>query len=217
MVGIHLAAFGIGHAQGLDGADHEAAMVAQILRADVGEVRDVEHAHPPAERFVERLPIRMPGLLERLRGLPADGSRRREPQHQRPVLFDPRVARHADRVRAQDRLTPAGRQPQADVGHVRQVGQRRGIVPAVAPQPLRAFGRAGDGLVGVLRPGDARFLEEAAQHVQRFALVLFEFHDSILLVRDHGPRFGSVSPCSAQVESSGWGTLSLTLPQRGRG
>ena len=78
------------------------------------------------------------------------------------ILLDPGVAGNANGVGAQDGLATARRETQADVRNVRQTGQRL-VDAAVAPQPSGLLRLFCDGLVGVLRPGDARLLKEAAQ------------------------------------------------------
>ena len=122
VVGIDLAALGAPHSQGLDGAGDDAAVVAEIVGTDVREVRDVDDPYPPGERLVQRLPVGMAGVLERLDGLPADGVGRREPQHQGMVLLNPGVAGDGDGVGAEERLTASGGKAQADVGDFRKSG-----------------------------------------------------------------------------------------------
>ena len=175
VVGVDLAALGALDPQGLDGADHDAATVAEVVRAELGKVGDVEHPHPAREGFVQRLPVRMAGVLERLDRLGADDVGRREPEHRGMVLLDPRVAGDGDRVGGEDRLAAPGGEPQADVGDLRQAGER-GVGARVAAEARRLLGGARDRLVGVLRPGDARLLEEAAEDVEGVGLVLLELH-----------------------------------------
>ena len=119
VVGVDLAALGALDPQRLDGADHDAAVVAEIVRPDMGEVRDVEYAHPAGEVFVQRLPVGMAGVLERLDGLQANGVGRHQPEHQGMVLLDPVVAGDGDGVGAEERLAASGGQAQADVGDIR--------------------------------------------------------------------------------------------------
>ena len=73
VVGVHFAPFGALHPQRLNGADHNAAVVAQVVRPEVGEVGDVERAHPAVKSVVQRLPISMAGIFQGFDCLPADG------------------------------------------------------------------------------------------------------------------------------------------------
>ena len=175
VVGIDLAAFGVLDAQGLDGADDDAATAADVVRAQLREVGDVEHAGPPVERRVERAPVGVAGVLERLRRLAADDVGGREPEDQRIFLLDPRLARHGDGVRGEEGLAAAGGQAEADVRRVRQ-SLERPVGAGEPAEPRRAFGRAHRRRVGRRRAGDARLLEESAQAFQRFGLVGFELH-----------------------------------------
>ena len=119
VVGVDLAPLGVRDPKGLDGADHDAAMVAEIVRPDMGEVRDVEYPHPPGERCVQGLPVGVAGALERLDGLDADGVGRHQPQHQGILLLDPGASSYSDGMGCEDRLSAPGRKPQADVGDLR--------------------------------------------------------------------------------------------------
>ena len=175
VVGVHLAAFGALHPQGLDGADDDAAGVAQVLRAEAGEVRDVEHAHLSGEGVVQGPPVGVAGILQRLRRLPADGVGRREPEDERMVLLDPGVAGHGDGVGGEDGLAAAGGQAEAGIGRAWQPFEGR-VIPGVAPEPRRLFRLPHEPFVGRRRPGDSCLFEEAPQHRQRLLLVGFEFH-----------------------------------------
>ena len=175
VVGVHLAAFGALHPQGLDGADDDAAGVAQVLRAEAGEVRDVEHPRPSGEGVVEGPPVGVVRILQRLRRLPADGVGRREPEDERMVLLDPGVAGHGDGVGGEDGFAAAGGQAEAGIGRARQSFEGR-VIPGVAPEPRRLFRLPHEPFVGRRRPGKSRLFEEAPQHRQRLLLVGFEFH-----------------------------------------
>ena len=166
VVRINLAAFGVLYPEGLDRADNDAATVPDVVRPDVAEICDIEHAHPTAKGFFQRLPVRVARILQRLGGLPADRLRRRQPQHHRPVFFYPGVARDRDGMGAEDRLAAAGRQAQADIGDVRQPRQRF-VCAAVAPEPPSLFWLIRYRFVCAFRPADARLLEEPAQDGER--------------------------------------------------
>ena len=191
IVGVYLAPLGALDAQRLNGADHQAAAIPQVVRPDVGEVRNVEHPHPAVKRRVQYLPVRMTRVLQRLDRLPADGVARHQPQRQRIVLLDPGVAGNGHGMRGEDGLAAAGGQAQADVGHVRHLVQRR-VGTGVPAQPPGLFWLAGDGLISVLGTGDACLLKETAQHRKGVDLVLFQFHES-------GPRLDGVGRLFVRV------------------
>jgi hypothetical protein len=175
VVGIDLAALGVRDAQRLDRAHDDAAMVADVVRADMREVRDVEHAHPAVEGLVQRLPIGVAGVLQRLGRLKPDRVRRHQPQDHRIVLLHPGVARDADGVGAEDRLAAPGGQAQADIGNGRQLGERR-VGAAVPAEPLGLVRLPGDRLVRALRARHARLLEKSAENGESIGLVLLQFH-----------------------------------------
>lgn len=80
---------------------------------------------------------------------------------------------------AEQGLAAAGGQPQAHIGRARQ-GFERAIVRAIATEALGLFGRAGHGIIGVLRPGDACLFKEASEDSEGVGLVVLEFHWSPL-------------------------------------
>ena len=176
VMGVDLAAFGVRHPQRLNGADHNATVIAQVVRPNVGEVGNIEYAHPTVKVFIQDLPIRVASVLQRFDCLRTDSLCRHQPQDQRIVFLYPGIARHGNGVSAQNRFATAGRQAQADIRHMRQVRERVAIRSAVASEPVRIFGFFGDGFVGVLRPGHAGFFKEAAQNNQRIGLILLQLH-----------------------------------------
>jgi hypothetical protein len=105
---IDLAAFRVRHPQGLNRADDDAGVVANVMRTDDRKIRDVEDAHASIEHLVQRPAVRVPRVLQRLDRLQPDRVRRHEPEDKRMILLDPGVARDADRMRAEDGLAAAG-------------------------------------------------------------------------------------------------------------
>ena len=81
VVSVDFADTGVCDTQGLDRAHHDAAVVTQIVRPDMGKVGDVEHPYPAVERLVQCLPIRMTGMLQCLGSLLANLVGRHEPHH----------------------------------------------------------------------------------------------------------------------------------------
>lgn len=179
VMGIDLAALGVGNAQRLNGADDDAKLVADVVRAQLGEVGNVENTDAAAKSFVQGAAIGVAGILQRLHRLAADDVGRHQPQYQRIVLLDPGIAGNTDGMGSQDRLAAAGGQAQADIGRVRQFGQRR-IGAAITAQALGLFRLRGDRLIGVLRPADARFLQEAAKDKDCVGLILLQVHGVVL-------------------------------------
>ena len=150
-------------------------MVADVVRADMREVRDVEHADPAVEGLVQRLPIGVAGVRQRLGSLKPDRIRRHQPQDHRIVLLHPGVARNANGVGPEDRLAAPGGQAQADIGNGRQLGERC-VGAAVSAEPLGLVRLPGDRLVRALRARHARLFEEAAENGESIGLVLLQFH-----------------------------------------
>ena len=116
-------------------------------------------------------------VLQCLDGLEPDRVRRHQPQHHRPVLLDPGVARDGDGMRAEDRLAPAGRKPQADIRHGRQFGERP-VSAGMVAETSRLLRLSGDRLVRTLRPGDTCLLKEPSEDRQSLGLVLLQLHQS---------------------------------------
>ena len=108
-------------AQSLDGADNQAAVAAEVMGADVREVGNVEDPDTPLKGVVQRLPVGMGRILQRLNGLLPYGVGRRQPERHRVVLFHPGIAGNAHCMGAEEGLAAAGWQAQADIGHLRQL------------------------------------------------------------------------------------------------
>ena len=123
VVGIDLAAFGAVDAQGLQRADHNDDFILQVLRAELGEVGDVNHQQLPAKDCFERQAVRMAGLLECGERLGADGVGGHHPQDHGMFLFEVGLGGHGDAARRQVGLAAAGGQAQAHEGHVFQPSQ----------------------------------------------------------------------------------------------
>ena len=164
VVSVDLAAVGVFDAQGLNGADHDAAVVTQVVWPDMRKVGDIEHPYPAIERFIQRLPVRMTGMLQRFGSLLANLVGRHQPHDQGIVLLHPSIACNRDGIGGEQGFATAGGQPQADVGDVRQFGQRC-ILPGITPDPRGLLRLCGNRLVSGRRPGETGLLEEAAQRV----------------------------------------------------
>ena len=152
-------------------------MVTDVVGPDMRKVGHVEHPYPAVERFVQRLPVRMTGMLQRLGSLLANLVGRHQPHNQGIVLLHPGVACNRDGMGGEQGFTAASRQAQADVRDGGQFGQRC-IRPGITPDPCGLLRLGGNRLVGGLRPGETGLLEEAAQRVQRVSLILLQLHGS---------------------------------------
>ena len=151
---------------------HDDARVALDVRRRYHEhFVEVEHLHVPLERLVQRLPVRMPRLLERVGGLPSDRLGRREPDDERalPALA---FGYHLDGMRGDDRLAAARRHLDR---HSRRVVRRR-LVLAEVPQPCNHVRRRGDGLVGLAGRLRVKRVEELLDDDEGVLLVLLELH-----------------------------------------
>ena len=178
LVGIDVAPRGVVHPQRLQRADDHQRARADVLRADLVAVGDVEHAHAiDAEMRLQRLAVGVTGGLQRAERLLADHVGGHQPQRQRPVLAGVVAGRGGERVRAEQGLAAAGGDAHAHIG--------RG--PIVVDEALRQIGR--DRLRRVLlfeqglAEGDVeRSLvaraagqgEEARERSERLALVTLE-------------------------------------------
>ena len=178
LVGIDVAPRGVVHPQRLQRADDHQRARADVLRADLVAVGDVEHAHAiDAEMRLQRLAVGVAGGLQRAERLLADHVGGHQPQRQRPVLAGVVAGRGGERVRAEQGLAAAGGDAHAHVG--------RG--PIVVDEALRQIGRDRlrrvllfeQGLAegGVERGLVARAAgqgEEARERGERLALVTLE-------------------------------------------
>ena len=175
-VRVDVAALGLFDAEGLDGADDDADAVAQVGRPEVVDVGDVEDGDAAFERVVERLAVGVGRVLERVRGLEADGVGGHEPEDDRVFLLDVAARRRADGVRRDDGLAAAGGQAQADVGHSFEAGHTA-IDRHTAVRVTRH--RQERGLRIVRQPGLFQVLR---QHGEGVFLEGFEFDGHGLLV-----------------------------------
>ena len=166
-------------AQRLERADDDAAMARQIVRPDPREIADVVNPDAPAEPVVKRRAIGVARIVQRIDRLGADHVGGDQPQDERKFGVDPRIARDPDRMRGEQGLAAAGRQAQADIGHV-LLPQQRFIFAAIAAQALRLFGHLRYRLIRRLRPAQPRILEKPLQYGQRIALIGFELHQRAL-------------------------------------
>ncbi len=124
MVLINLAAFGVLDTEGLHRADNDAGVLCKIVWSDVGEIADVENAHPSGECIVERGPIGMARIAKRQGGLLADDIGSDQPQDHGKFPRQACITRQRDRMGGEDGLPTAGRQPNAAIGRIAQSGRR---------------------------------------------------------------------------------------------
>ena len=178
LVGIDVAPRGVVHPQRLQRADDHQRARADVLRADLVAVGDVEHAHAiHAEMRLQRLAVGVAGRLQRSQRLLADHVGGHQPQRQRPVLAGVVAGRGGERVRAEQGLAAAGGDAHAHIG--------RG--PIVVDETLREIGRdrlrrvllfeqglAEGGVERGLVARAARQGEEARERGERLALVTLE-------------------------------------------
>ena len=176
LCGVDVAALGLFDAQGLDGTDDDADAVAQIGGPEVVDVGDVENADAAFKGIVERLAVGVGRVLERVRGLEADGVGGHQPEDDRELLLDVAARRRADGVRRDDGLAAAGGQAQTDVGHSFKAGHAA-IDRHAAVRVARH--RQERGLRIVRQPGLFQVLR---QHGERVLLEGFEFDGHGLLV-----------------------------------
>ena len=165
LVGIDVAPRGVVHPQRLQRADDHQRARADVLRADLVAVGDVEHAHAiDAEMRLQRLAVGVAGRLQRS-------------QRQRPVLPGVMASRGGERVRAEQGLAAAGGDAHAHVGRgplvvdeaLRQIGRDRLRRVLLFEQGL-AEGGVERGLVARA----ARQGKEARERGERLALVTLE-------------------------------------------
>ena len=173
-MGVSAPTFSIAGAQALNGDDDDRHALGEVLWADLGNLRRVEHRHAPVKRIIERGAVGMAWLLERLGGLHADGVGRHHPKHHGKVTFQVVPPRDGHGMRRQQRFAAAGWQPQANIGHPRQAGHG-----AVGRRSLFRLPRAQNfvkGLLGIA--SDMRAFKIGGEGVERGALKCFKFHCS---------------------------------------
>ena len=64
VMGIDFAPLGTPHPQRLNRTDHNATMIADIVRSNMREIRNIEHPHPTIKSIIQHLPIRMTSGLQ---------------------------------------------------------------------------------------------------------------------------------------------------------
>jgi hypothetical protein len=116
VMGVDLAVRGVGDAEGLDRADDEAGLPADVLGADVGEVLDVEDPDAAGEAGVEHAAIRVAAVVQGLDGLLLDAVARHHPHDERELGLEIGVAGDADGFSGENCLAAASRQARQTYG-----------------------------------------------------------------------------------------------------
>ena len=121
IVGINFAPLSAPHPQRLNRTDHNTAMIADVMRSDMRELRNIKHPNPTIKSLIQHLPIRMARGLQRLNRLLANGIRRHQPEHHRIILLNPRIASNRHGMSSQNRLPPTRGQAQTNIRHIWQL------------------------------------------------------------------------------------------------